>query len=284
MSFYHINNLYKETDILLLKRCYCLEKIHGTSSHIRWDGQNLHLFSGGASQEQFELIFDKESLKTKFAEIGKPMVVYGEAYGGKMQGMKASYGDELKFVAFDVKIGDSWLSVPQAESLVKSLGLEFVHYVETSTDLKELDEQRDAPSMQAIRNGCGNDKLREGVILRPLIELTKNNGERLIAKHKRDEFRETKTPREVNPEKLQILQNAELIANEWVTEQRLIHVLDKLPKDINVESTALVIKSMVEDVEREANGEIVNSDASRKAISRATALMFKNFLKKKLQS
>jgi hypothetical protein len=30
MGYLHIDNLYKSQDILLFKRCYALEKIHGT--------------------------------------------------------------------------------------------------------------------------------------------------------------------------------------------------------------------------------------------------------------
>lgn len=57
--------------------------------------------------------------------------------------------------------------------------------------------------VQAIRNGMGSH-IREGVILRPLIEVRKNNDERIIVKHKRDEFRETKEHRhvETDPDKL----------------------------------------------------------------------------------
>ena len=85
------------------------------------------------------------------------------------------------------------------------------------------------------------------------------NGSGVIAKHKRDEFKETKTPREVSPEQFKILEDAKSIAEEWVTEMRLKHVLDKLPQGINVESTKMVIEAMVEDVYREAKGEIVDT-------------------------
>jgi phosphotransacetylase len=122
----------------------------------------------------------------------------------------------------------------------------------------------------------------EGVVLRPLIEVTDNRGNRIMAKHKRDEFRETASPRVVEDiEKLKVLQEADLIVQEWVTQERLKHVLDKLPQDINVESTGKVIAAMIEDVYREGKGEIVESDAVKKAISKKTAGMFKQYLKQK---
>jgi hypothetical protein len=287
MGYMHINNLYRNQDILLFKRAYCLEKIHGTSCHLAWDIENkqedgsfLRFFSGGAKHEEFIKIFDKAALIKKFEELGiAKVLVYGEGYGGKMQGMKSTYGESLRFIAFDVKIDKCWLAVPQAEAFVKNLGLEFVHYVEIDTTLEQIDAQRDAFSVQAIRNGCGNDKKREGIVLRPLIELIKNNGERVISKHKGEEFAETKTGRKiVDPAQLEVITKAEAIAAEWITNQRLSHVLDKIPNhDITMMGT--IIKAMQEDVEREAKGEIVWTKEVASVVARTTALMYKNKLK-----
>ena len=82
---------------------------------------------------------------------------------------------------------------------------------------------------------------------------------------------------------MKVLKEAEAIANEWVTEMRLTHVLDKLPKDINIEGTATVIKAMREDVLREAKGEIVESKEALSAIGKNTAMLFKARLKKAIE-
>ena len=289
MAYLDIDNLYKNQDILLFKECYCLEKIHGTSAHIAWKDNQVRFFSGGAKHENFVALFDVDFLKGEFEKTGLlEVVIYGEAYGGKEQGMKATYGDKLRFVVFDVKIGHSWLDVPKAESFVCPFGLELVHYVKTSTKLEDLDAQRDAPSVQAVRNGMGESTdrkgfcppIREGVILRPLIEVRKNNNARIIAKHKREEFSETNTVRSVNPEKLKVLDKAKEIASEWVTEQRLTNILSHIKEeDRQMENAGEIIKLMVEDIEREGKDEIDWSKDARKAISRETALMFKNRLK-----
>jgi len=282
VAYASILNLYKNQEILMFKRCFAMEKIHGSSSHYSWQkdrNPQLSIFAGGEKHENFVKLFDEESLRAKFAELGHEKVtVFGEVYGGRCQGMKETYGPDMKFVAFDVKIGDFWLSVPDACQVAESLGFEFVHYVEISTDLSEIDAQRDADSVQAVRNGIGTGKKREGVVLRPLIEMTRNDGKRICAKHKRDDFSETKTPRKVTDEELKILTEANDIADEWVTEQRLSHVLQGFP-DAGIESTGKIIAAMVEDVTREAEGEIVDSGEARKAISRRTALMFKARLK-----
>lgn len=286
MGYLHINNLYKDQTILMFKECYALEKIHGTSAHIGWNAkeQKVLFFSGGEKHDRFIQLFDADFLKQKLSEtfVTSHITIYGEAYGGKQQGMSATYGKELKFIAFDVQVGEYWLDVPKAEEICKSLNIEFVHYEKVPTDLVSLDAQRDADSTQAIRNGCGEGKIREGVVLKPLIELTINNGRRIVAKHKRDEFKETKTPRPVNPEEFKILTDAQAIADEWVTEMRLKHVLDKLPIDTNIEGTGMVIKAMIEDVYREAKGEIVENKIVEKCIGSKTAIMFKKYLQSTL--
>lgn len=127
------------------------------------------------------------------------------------------------------------------------------------------------------------DPPREGVVLRPLVELTLNNGERVIAKHKRDEERETKSPRKaVDPERLEVLMGAEAVAEEWVTPARLEHVLDKLGSGIGIERTREVISAMVEDVLREGADEIRDSKDARTAIGRKTAELFKASLRTNL--
>ena len=209
--------------------------------------------------------------------MGHPEVtVFGEAYGGRQQAQSHRYGKQLRFVAFDVKVGDHWLDVPNAQQVALRLGLDFVHFVKVPTDLASLDAQRDAPSEQARRNGIEAPQTREGVVLRPVREFRDNNGDRIISKHKNDIERETKTPRDVavDPAKLQVLAAAEAIAEEWVTPTRLDHVLDKLP-GAGMQDTPKVIAAMIEDVVREGKDEIVDSKDARRAIGSATAKLFK---------
>jgi hypothetical protein len=307
MAYLDIDNLYKNGDILMFKECYALEKIHGTSAHISFkrkrqmvvgnydivdgiptpriiseedwqktwpDDIEIDFFSGGEKHTNFVGLFDASKLEEVFRMMCvEDMVIYGEAYGGKCRGMSDTYGKSLKFIVFDVKIVGWWLDVPNAEDVAKNFGLEFVWYTKTSTELDALNILRDRESEQAIRNGCGSGKKAEGVVLRPLIELRKNNGERIIVKHKRDDFRETRTPRVVG-EELRVLTEANKIADEWVTEMRLDHILGKM-KDPSLDKMGEIIKAMVEDVVREGDKEIVDTKDVRKAIGRKAAEMAK---------
>ena len=292
MGYLHIDNLYKSQAILEFRQCYALEKIHGTSAHVGWKDGALRFFSGGESHVNFVALFDATALEAKFRERfgdGGDVVVYGEAYGGKCQQMSGTYGKTLKFVAFDVKIGESWLSVPNAHGFVSWLGLEFVDYTLISTDLPALDAERDKPSTQAVRNGIVDaPKVREGVVLRPLSEWTDHRGNRVIAKHKREEFAERGRPKvELDPSRREKLAGAEAIALEWVTPMRLVHVIDTVisareDKTLSMRDTPLVIAAMVEDVTREAAGEIEDNEPARKAIAARAVQLFKQHLQVEL--
>lgn len=311
MAYLHIDNLYRNQKILMLNECYAMEKIHGTSAWLSYSPaefvditefgysgepkmvmvkpSRLNFFAGGGSYDEFVKLFDAETIRTKLDELTpkKHTIIYGEYYG-PLQKMGKTYGDKMKFVGFEVRVGGTWLNVPKAEEIAASLGLEFVHYKLIRTTIEEIDAERDAPSEQAKRNGmvASTDRwgfcppIREGIVLRPLEEMTLNNGDRVIAKHKRDELKETKTSRQVSSETLAKIEEAKAIANEWVTLERLNHVLDGV--EAKIENTGQVISLMTDDILREAKGEIVDSLNARKEIARQTALMFKKLLKEGL--
>lgn len=296
MGYLHISNLYKEQTILLFKECYAMEKVHGTSAHIKWapvvDGNEYELtfFSGGEKHDRFVSLFDQEKLHKEFEQrFGSfNVVVYGEAYGGKQQGMSHTYGQELRFIVFDIQINDLWLNVPKMDKVATDLGFEVVPWVKLPTDLDVLHAERDKPSEVAIRRGMGTDKEREGIVVRPLEEMTMNNGERVMAKHKGKAFSERATqPKAVSPDKLAVLSTADAIADEWVTPMRLQHVLDKLPRidlsyaPFGTHDIPRVIAAMIEDVFREAKGEIVESKEAKTAIGKRTVLLFKKHLNAK---
>src|SRR5690242_8305287 len=106
----------------------------------------LTFYSGGEKPARFEALFDRKALREGFEKLGHHSVtVYGEAYGGSQQKMGHTYGPDLKFIVFDVQVGDKWLSVPQMDEVARGLGLEVVPWEETSTDIEVLNALRDRP-------------------------------------------------------------------------------------------------------------------------------------------
>lgn len=289
MGYLHIDNLYKAQDILRFKTCFALEKIHGTSAHIKIKNGVVTFFSGGESYDKFVSLFNVPALEDKLKSLGfnEDLTIYGEAYGGKQQGMSDTYGPSLKFVAFDVKVGDWWMDVPRAAKFVEGMGLEFVDFKEVLTDLHALDAERDKRSTQAMRNGIEEPRDREGVVLRPPIEVT-YKGNRIIAKHKGEKFKERESsPKVGDSSKMQKLADADLIAQEWVTPMRLEHVLNTVisgrdNKTVSMEDVKVVIGAMIEDVTREAVGEIEDNSTVRRVLSTRTVLLFKQYLNAQL--
>lgn len=286
MGYAHIQNLYKDQTILMFRRCWALEKVHGTSARVGYRAgasPPIIFFSGGEGHGGFVALFDVAALAARFVELGhREVTVYGEAYGGRRMGMRAIYGDALRFIAFDVRVGEAWLSVPDASQVAAGLGLEFVPFVDSSTDLVDLDRERDMPSVVAQRRGCGDGRAREGIVVRPPVEVTLGgSGCRVVAKHKRESFSERATPQKVvDAAKLAVLSEASAIAQEWVTPMRLAHVLDKfkLSRPLDMSATPQVIAAMVADIYREAAGEVTESKDATTAIGRRTAALLRDWI------
>lgn len=303
MGYLSIKNLYADTEILQVpeKELYALEKIHGTSAHILWDNSRITFFAGGCKHANFIKLFDEGVLHKLFSNYygGQRVIVYGEAYGANVNKQSWRYGKDLKFVAFDVWIGDEetghWLNVPDAwDVVVHRLMLEFVFFEKLAATVEDVDYARDALSAQSVRNGLvhgagllenGQFARREGVILRPLTERNNRFGERLIAKHKRVEEFENARYREVNGEKLALITKAEEAAAEFVTQNRLEHVIQHLTVDgvsPTITETKAVIAEMIRDVRKECASEYVESKEVNAAIGKRCAKMFKEHLMREL--
>lgn len=302
MGYMKIENLYRCQDMLLnYDVLYALEKVHGTSAHISWDGNQIKFFAGGANHEAFVNLFDHRNLTylikryivsgnyasyfnsyvhSLLFENDFKFTLYGEAYGGKLLKMRNVYG-ELKFIGFDVKIGDTWLDVPDAEKFFGLLDLDFVPYTRVTTDIPSINHARDMASVVAREAGMGTH-VREGIILRPIHEQKNNNGSRVIAKHKTKEYSETSSYRELDATTLKLYKDAKETAKEWVTVNRLDHVIDKLCGDDTptVKDSSKLCKGMLDDIIAESRGEIEWNRETEIEILKHTGYIFREYLKK----
>lgn len=292
MGYKKISNLQEKHPIFLFKEVYAMEKIHGTSTSITFTqtspGQWSHsLFSGGIksydflamleSRYQLTTTIKKNLIQLKSNDTNtKEIIIYGEGYGGRCQNMAHAYGP-LNFVAFEVSVDGKWYSVERAHRFVEALGLPFVYYEIGPATIEWLMSQRGRPSEQAKRNGMGI-QMSEGIIIRAPIELYDENGGRLVAKYKRDDFRETSSIRSLT-ETPEVLVESNAIAEEWVVEERLNHVLSALAARgtpcSEMQDTGRVIEEMLKDVAIESAGQVVWSEDVKRAISRRTALLYK---------
>lgn len=293
MGYAHIDNLYKNKTILLFKECIAMEKVHGTSTHIAYevDSDNITFFNGGFHAQVLETLFDVVQLKEKIKASGlvgpsvKKIIFYGEGYGGNMQKMSHIYGQEKRFICFDIKIvyGEKeegrWLGIIDAQAAASSIGLEFVPFRIIPATIEAINEETNKPSVVAQWRGCG-EQLREGVVVRPVIEISVNGG-RVVAKNKSEKYKELMEQPKVDPHdvKVKLEADASKIAENWVTPMRLAHVLDKFPTPHTIEIIKDVILAMNEDVMREGEGEIDKSNPKLpKMINSRTASIYKEYL------
>jgi len=297
MGYRKITNFQIGHPLLLFKEVFSLEKIHGSSSHISlalndkglWEAK---VSAGGIKHNDFILmlntkykfstkVMDKITVITAGKDI-KTIGLYGEGYGGRCQNMADVYGP-LNFIIFEVVKDGRWCGVEEAAFFANQIGMPFVYFEKGPATLEWLDSQKNRPSEQAKRNGMGDNQISEGIVIRPPMELHDDNDGRLIAKHRKEIFRETKSARSLTEEEVEALQDAKEIAEEWVVDHRLTHVLSALVAkghtQLSMKDTLLVIETMQEDVRVEAGDQIAWSEAAGKAIGRKTAELFKKRVK-----
>jgi hypothetical protein len=301
MGYMHIDNLYKHPEFFVMFKdqlIYALEKIHGTSAWLHFNDGQLTFHSGGEKGEVFRKLFDAVFIEEKLKELcdlhkWKTMKIHGEAYGGRMQKMAATYGNKSKFIVFDVRVDGIFLPVEDAEAIAKSLNLEFVYYEKGPNTIEWITQQTAKPSNQAIRNGIqDNPKLSEGIVIRPLAETSvfdekRGKQVRVIYKNKNEPFWEIASARPLHHTgaKPNILDKPIEIVNEWVTPERFSHVIDHVlslnpnpDQPLTIKDMSTILDSMVEDVYREGEGELIPSNETTKYIKAKTAVMFKQYL------
>lgn len=189
---------YSNPEIEYLKdlKWLCFEKIDGTNIGIYWDGKTKE-YHGKSDKADIpsglisvlDKIIDIEGLANTFTpKEDKPLEVriYGEGFGGNIQGkMGKGYGD-FDFIVFDISIGGMYLDYEVAKEIVERLGLKMVPLVGVMT-LSEAEEY--------VKNGfksfISQDKNldAEGLVCRPLMRLFNNKGERIITKIKTCDYR-----------------------------------------------------------------------------------------------
>lgn len=168
------------------------EKIDGTNVRIMWDGHNV-TFGGRTDNAQMPIpliqtlnkmflgITNEQLFEQQFGE--KDVVLYGEGYGGKIQSGSA-YTQEQSFILFDIKVGGKFLTREVVECIAKSFNVQVVPICLTGTIKEAIDYVRTKPNSIIAEQ----PKESEGVVGRPLVELTDFRGNRLIIKIKVCDF------------------------------------------------------------------------------------------------
>ena len=108
--------------------------------------------------------------------------LYGEGYGAKIQKGGGNYRPDQDFVLFDVKVGGWWLDRASQEDIAAFMGLEVVPMIAQGNLHDMIDMAR-----RGFVSVWG-PFTAEGIVARPLVELTTRNGKRIITKIKHKDF------------------------------------------------------------------------------------------------
>jgi RNA ligase len=122
----------------ILKTWQWTEKIDGTNIRVIWHNGGVS-FGGKTDNAQIhsELIkhlyetFTPAVLEAAFPDVidtDTKVVLYGEGYGAGIQKGGGDYGPKKKFILFDVRVGDWWLSHANVCDVSMKLGIDVVPY------------------------------------------------------------------------------------------------------------------------------------------------------------
>lgn len=148
------------------------EKCDGTNVRVFWDGHEI-TFGGRTDKaeipsfllEYLESVFKTQEMEYVFEQIfgEKETFLFGEGYGPKIQKGGGDYSDTVKFILFDVMIGDAYLLRKDVDDIAQRLGLDSVPVVFEGT-LDEAIEYVKEHHMSTLGNGKHE---MEGLVLEP---------------------------------------------------------------------------------------------------------------------
>ena len=122
------------------------------------------------------------------------ITLIGEGFGGKIQKMSKVYGDEQRFILFDVFIEPNedhpmgiWLERKNVQDIAYSLGISCVPILFTNTLMNSYRKLKECPDLESIVSTTGGNPL-EGFVARPQTELRNRFGSRIITKIKGKDF------------------------------------------------------------------------------------------------
>jgi RNA ligase (TIGR02306 family) len=120
--------------------------------------------------------------------IGAPrnarqVILFGEVFG-KVQSLRYGLDRGLGFRAFDLLIDGKYADVSEFETLCDRFGIERVPHVFTGGfDLETIRKLSDGPSLVS-----GADNIREGVVVKPMVERNDPKIGRVILKYVGDTY------------------------------------------------------------------------------------------------
>ena len=120
-------------------------------------------------------------------EIFEDICLYGGGYGYKIQngGKYFINPNDVGFVLFDIRIGNTWLTRKSIEEIAEKLRINVVPLIGKGTIDEAIEYIKSEPKS---RFGFKNFTM-EGLVIKPEYELLDRRGHRIITKIKRKDFK-----------------------------------------------------------------------------------------------
>lgn len=170
------------------------EKIDGMNIRVIYDGHKVS-FAGRTDKadipklllKMLEDTFGTPEVEELFEQTygDKQVILFGEGYGGKIQGVGHGYCKDESFVLFDVLIGDNYQSRQWVEETAKMFGVRVVPLLLSGT----LQDGIDYVLKHQKSILAENDLYMEGIVGRPHVEIKDRCGNRVIVKIKWRDFK-----------------------------------------------------------------------------------------------
>lgn len=303
--------LDKRPEILTVKQVVATEKLHGTNfrlffpagmtsvDDVRFGGRNEEFapgddgFYGGRPVRWFR---ERPALLQRLFEVFSAhgfteITLFGEALGAGIQkGVRYAVTDEVLFRAFDVMVGDNFVTYDLFAHLCDEAGLPRAPEVwRGEPSLAAFDALLEQPSTVGVGNGVVAERnISEGVVLRSNPLLRDVFGQWLIIKHKSEGFAEVaKRPPSASAGELAA---AEAFAATFVVAGRVINALGRLRDrgivlDDDMADMRVLVPEMVADLQKECSSEWQAAIASgatdrqvRGAVTKTLGAVFRRML------
>ena len=166
------------------------EKVDGMNMRAVFDGEGGFRVAGKSDRAQIpgdlnDHMYDVfAGFDAEFEFEGRPVTFYGEGYGAGIQ-KGGSYSQEKRFILFDIRVDQRWLSRSLVLAFSGILNIPVVPLLFTGT----LSEGVRFAAHGFSSEVAETEMEAEGLIGKPTVELFDEYGERVIVKLKGKDFR-----------------------------------------------------------------------------------------------
>jgi RNA ligase (TIGR02306 family) len=148
------------------------EKIHGASARYVWADDKLHVGSRTewkreSRENLWWKVVESHPMLTEFCRAHPDITVYGEVYGNVQDLKYGTTNGEVRLAVFDLLRGSEWLNAEEARIIGRELPWVPLISAGVPFDLERILELAEGASLIA-----GASHIREGIVVRPLIERT----------------------------------------------------------------------------------------------------------------